>query len=307
VSRTVLRPALTVLTVLAAVALTGSSGNAAAADTASGPAAAVDVTAMAAGSAVPDSVAGWHVDPATGSVVVSVVGAGDTASAEFVARARSVAGGSVRVETGVARPHTLWSLIGGQRISQGSARCSLGVNAISSTGAPFVITAGHCVSVASGNWSGVGGLIGPVGGVSFPNNDYGTIRVSSTAAQPSWFVDRFGSLPDVIVIGHRPARLGEAVCRSGATSGWRCGTVTGLNQTVNYAGGIVYGLIRTNICAEPGDSGGPLVTAPDAGGRVYVLGILSGGSGNCSTGGTTFYQPIGEILAAYGLRLRTGS
>lgn len=34
-----------------------------------------------------------------------------------------------------------------------------------------------------------------------------------------------------------------------------------------------------------------------------VLGILSGGSGNCTTGGTSYYQPILEILAAYGLSI----
>ena len=75
--------------------------------------------------------------------------------------------------------------------------------------------------------------------------------------------------------------------------------ITGLNQTVNYAEGSVSGLIRTNICAEPGDSGGPLYVAATG----QIIGILSGGSGNCTTGGTTFYQPIGEILVAYGVTI----
>ncbi len=34
-----------------------------------------------------------------------------------------------------------------------------------------------------------------------------------------------------------------------------------------------------------------------------MLGILSGGTGNCSTGGTTYYQPISEILATYGVTI----
>ena len=95
------------------------------------------------------------------------------------------------------------------------------------------------------------------------------------------------------------AYIGQAVCRSGSTTGVRCGTVTGLNQTVNYATGVIYGLIRTNICAEPGDSGGPLYVAATG----TILGILSGGTGNCTAGGTTYYQPIAEVLAAYGLTL----
>ncbi len=31
-----------------------------------------------------------------------------------------------------------------------------------------------------------------------------------------------------------------------------------------------------------------------------ALGLTSGGSGNCRTGGTTFFQPVAEALNAYG-------
>ena len=65
---------------------------------------------------------------------------------------------------------------------------------------------------------------------------------------------------------------------------------------MNYgADGIVYGLIQTNVCAEPGDSGGSLFAGTTA------LGLTSGGSGNCSSGGTTFFQPVMEALSAYGV------
>ena len=73
------------------------------------------------------------------------------------------------------------------------------------------------------------------------------------------------------------------------------GTVTQLNATVNYAEGSVSGLIRTTVCAEGGDSGGPLY----AGGTAY--GLTSGGSGNCSRGGVTYFQPVTEALNAYGV------
>jgi streptogrisin C len=39
---------------------------------------------------------------------------------------------------------------------------------------------------------------------------------------------------------------------------------------------------------------------------VSALGLLSGGSGNCRTGGTTYYQPISEVLSVYRLTLVTG-
>lgn len=32
--------------------------------------------------------------------------------------------------------------------------------------------------------------------------------------------------------------------------------------------------------------------------------MTSGGSGNCSSGGTTFFQPLNPILSAYGLTLK---
>jgi hypothetical protein len=64
---------------------------------------------------------------------------------------------------------------------------------------------------------------------------------------------------------------------------------------VNYAEGTVTGLIRTNVCAEGGDSGGALFSGSVA------LGLTSGGSGNCSSGGTTYFQPVTEVLSRYGV------
>ena len=54
-------------------------------------------------------------------------------------------------------------------------------------------------------------------------------------------------------------------------------------------------MIRTTVCAEPGDSGGSLY------GGTTALGLTSGGSGNCTTGGTTFFQPVTEPLSVYGV------
>jgi streptogrisin B len=89
---------------------------------------------------------------------------------------------------------------------------------------------------------------------------------------------------------------GQSVCRRGAATGVWCGTVTALNASVNHGNGaVVRGLIQTNICAEPGDSGGPLYAGDK------VIGILSGGSGDCTAGGTTYYQPIQTVLNTYGL------
>jgi streptogrisin C len=39
---------------------------------------------------------------------------------------------------------------------------------------------------------------------------------------------------------------------------------------------------------------------------TQAQGVTSGGSGDCSAGGTTFFQPVNEILSVYGVSLITG-
>lgn len=244
----------------------------------------------------PSTVTGWYVDEATKSVVVSVHGS-DKGVTNWAA---GLGAGAVKVEHVAEAPRPLWNLIGGQAITTGGSRCSLGFVARSST-ARYVITAGHCTAIGA-NWSGVGGTIGTRFASSFPTNDYGVIRVTSTAAVSTALIDRYSSGGDVSVTGSATATSGMAVCRSGSTTGWRCGSVTGVNQTVCYAQGCVGQMIRTNVCAEPGDSGGSLVTNS---GTRRAVGMTSGGSGNCSSGGTTFFQPVTEVLSAYSLSLVT--
>jgi streptogrisin C len=253
------------------------------------------------GSSVPKSVTGWYVDEASNSVVVSVFGQ-DPAVANW---ATGLGSGPVRVEHVAEAPRTLWSLIGGQAITTGGSRCSLGFNARNSSGTRYVITAGHCGNLG-GTWSGAGGTIGPVANSSFPTNDYARITVSSASAASTPLIDRYSAGSDVTVAGSTAAGNGAAVCRSGSTTGWHCGSITGLNQTVCYSQGCVSQTIRTNVCAEPGDSGGSLVTNPGSGTRVQAQGMTSGGSGNCTSGGTTYFQPVNEALSAYGLTLYTG-
>ena len=250
---------------------------------------------------VPSSVTGWYVDVTTNSVVVSVLGS-DPAAAAFAA----AGGDGVRVEQVAQAPVLYWSIIGGQAITTPGFRCSAGFNVKAGAGR-YVLTAGHCTNLGT-TWSGTGGALGTKAGSSFPGNDYGIIQVTSSAATSNALVDRYTTGSDVTVAGSTAASVGGRVCRSGSTSGWRCGLVLSKNQTVNYGGGnIVSGLTRTNACAEAGDSGGAFVTEPFLfSTKVQAQGLTSGGSGDCTFGGTTFFQPIGEVLGAYGVSLYTG-
>lgn len=249
----------------------------------------LDVAAAAAG----EPVASWYVDPATNSVVITST---DWDAARAFRDRADAATDPVRIAVVSSRPVPFADLVGGEALlRQGGGRCSIGFTARSAD-TTFVITAGHCTELG-GNWTGANGeLIGPVADTEFPGDDFGAIQVTNTAG---WTATNevAGSVP---VTGAAVAPIGASVCRSGSTTGFRCGTVLSRNATVNYGGGdIVRGLTRTSACAEPGDSGGSVVSGTQA------QGLTSGGSGNCTTGGETFFQPIEEALTRYDLDLVT--
>ena len=244
----------------------------------------------------PQSVTSWRVDEKSNAVVIEVNrNTRDAAADKFIATAKSISG-VVQVTEVTESPTPLYDLRGGDAIYMGGGRCSLGF----SVQGGFV-TAGHCgttgTAVSGYNRVAAGTFAGSV----FPGNDYSWVRTNSNWTPRPW-VNRYGGA-NVIVKGSSEAAVGAQICRSGSTTGWRCGTVQAKNQTVNYSQGSVRGLTRTNACAEPGDSGGSWVAGSGFG---QAQGVTSGGSGNCTSGGTTYFQPVNPILSRYGLRLVTG-
>jgi streptogrisin D len=232
----------------------------------------------------------WAIDPESNQVVVTV---DKTVGAKKMARIESVTerfGDKVDVEQVAGKFST--KISGGQAIYGGSGgRCSLGFN-VTTGSSDYFLTAGHCTDAISNWYTGGGSYIGSTAGSSFPGNDYGIVSHSGGVSRPG-NVYLYGGYQDIT--GAANAYVGEYVQRSGSTTGLHGGYVQALNATVNYAEGTVYGLIQTNVCAEPGDSGGSLFDGSTA------IGLTSGGSGNCSSGGTTFFQPVTEALNAYGV------
>ncbi|MEU7527222.1 S1 family peptidase [Saccharothrix sp. NPDC042600] len=228
-------------------------------------------------------------DPAANQVVVT---ADDSVPADRLARLRSAAedtGGAARVDraTGTFAP----LISGGDAIYGGGYRCSLGFN-VRSGGTYYFLTAGHCTDSATA-WfadSAQRTKLGDRTGSSFPGNDYGIVRYTNTSVAIS------GTVGGTDITAAADPVVGQSVTRRGSTTGTHSGTVTALDVTVHYSGGgTVRGMIQTTVCAEPGDSGGPLYD------RGTALGLTSGGSGDCRRGGTTFYQPVTEALAKYGV------
>jgi streptogrisin B len=227
----------------------------------------------------------WYVDRAVDRVVVT---ADSTVSAAEVAAIKQRAGADAQAIRISHVPGTFRLLLSaGAAIYGGQYRCSLGFNVVSGS-TYYFLTAGHCGKLVTTWYTNAGHttLIGPTVNYSFPGNDYALVRYDNTSlSHPGGF-----TVADPFV--------GESVKRTGSTTGTHSGTVTALNVSVRYSGrlhGTVSGLIQTNVCAEPGDSGGPLYEGSRA------LGITSGGSGDCTSGGTTFFQPAREAAKAYGV------
>ncbi|MFT7838482.1 ricin-type beta-trefoil lectin domain protein [Saccharothrix sp. BKS2] len=182
---------------------------------------------------------------------------------------------------------------GDQYVINGNTLCSVGFS-VNNGG---FVTAGHCGGTGSPTLGHNNVAQGTFAGSSFPENDYAWVRTNANWTPTPYVNNHSGG--SVAVAGSQEAGVGASVCRSGRTTGRRCGTVQAKNVTVNYSGRLVHGLTSTTACAEGGDSGG----AWPAGNQAQ--GVTSGGSGNCSSGGTTLFQPLNEILGVYGLQLTT--
>ncbi|MFC5833193.1 S1 family peptidase [Nonomuraea insulae] len=245
-------------------------------------------------SAPPASVHSWAVSPKDNSVVVLT---NDEQAARAWIDTSGTDAAAVTYEQAAERPRLLYDIRGGDAYyTSDGFRCSVGFAARRGTQLGFT-TAGHCgtTGITTTGYNRV--AQGTFQISSFPGNDYAWVATNTNWTAPG-VVNGYsaGILP---VRGSAVTQPQGSVCRSGSTTQWHCGTVTALNSTVNYPEGTVSGLTRTTVCAEGGDSGGSFISGDQA------QGMTSGGSGNCTSGGTTYFQPIGEILSAGSLTLVT--
>lgn len=229
-------------------------------------------------------------DPITNQVVVTVDATVTGARLARVKAAVARAGDAARLE------HTAGTfslkIAGGQAIYGGGYRCSLGFN-VKTTSYYYFVTAGHCTELAT-TWysnSAQSTTLGTVSASSFPGNDYGIVRYTNSSIAHPGSVYLYSGSQTISSVGS--AYVGESVSRSGSTTGVHTGRVTATNASVTYSEGTVSGLIRTTVCAEGGDSGGSLYAGSVA------LGMTSGGSGNCTSGGITYFQPLDEVFSTY--------
>ncbi|MCK1794568.1 S1 family peptidase [Streptomyces sp. XM4193] len=254
-----------------------------------------DIDALAAEKNAPSQVAGWGVDTRANEVVVSLVKGAkkDAATKDFIKRAKAAGPVTVRADATEAPSTFAAGTVGGDPYYTGNVRCSIGF----SVHGGFV-TAGHCGPQGQQVRGWDHSQIGHFQGSSFPGDDLAWVNVGS-----GWWTEPvvlgYGTIPDQLVRGSNVAPVGSSICRSGSTTGWHCGTVLAHNETINYEQGAVHQMTGTSVCAQGGDSGGSFLAGDQA------QGVTSGGYGDCSAGGRTWYQPVNEILSRYGLTLHT--
>ncbi|MFI9029363.1 alpha-lytic protease prodomain-containing protein [Streptomyces sp. NPDC053560] len=233
----------------------------------------------------------WYVDVRSNSLVIQAV---RPAAVRPLLAAAGVDPALVRSMKSAERPRPLYDLRGGDAYYIGSgSRCSIGFPITRSSQQGFV-TAGHCGRSGSTTTGSNRVAQGTFQASVFPGNDMAWV-----ATNANWTATPYVNGSSAQVAGSTQAMVGASVCRSGSTTGWHCGTVQQLNTSVTYQEGTVSGVTRTSVCAEPGDSGGSFLSGSQA------QGVTSGGSGNCTSGGTTYFQPVNPILQAYGLTLTT--
>ncbi|MET8459128.1 S1 family peptidase [Streptomyces parvulus] len=252
-------------------------------------------TTLRSQAAVPGT--SWAIDPRTNKILVT---ADSTVTGEKWDRLEStvqgLGSGMATLKKSAGTFRTFAS--GGDAIFGGGARCSLGFNVTAGDGAPAFLTAGHC-GVAAEQWSDAQGgqPIGTVDQAVFPGEgDFALVRYDDPATEAPSEVNLGDQT--VPIAQAADATVGQQVFRMGSTTGLADGQVLGLDATVNYPEGTVTGLIQTDVCAEPGDSGGSLFTQDG-----QAIGLTSGGSGDCTAGGETFFQPVTTALEAVGATL----
>ncbi|MGW0246048.1 S1 family peptidase [Nocardia goodfellowii] len=216
------------------------------------------------------------------------------------------------------------SLTGGDGFAsvagRASLRCSFGFNGTLG-GKAVNITAGHC-NPALDQPTAVhelvaGDKIGPQLGTFqksvLGSQDYSIVRIDGDGARFDNSGVKTNGAP-IVIEGVATPVVGAPVCKSGSRTGFSCGVVNAVDQTVQVGDRQLTQSFSANICALPGDSGGPIVTGRQALGISSAssvadypicaipefLGVLTGNTPQL------FAQPLDVVLSDNpGLRVNT--
>lgn len=252
--------------------------------------------------AAPAGVHGWWVEVQTNRVVVEAT---DAATAGAFVRRSGLAAEDVVVRIEPRGAQRRADIRGGDRYEvERYGGCSVGF-AVSGG----FLTAGHCGYTFSPTWgSGPNASLrqGYFADVTFPEADAAFVSTYQGWVPTPTVTTYDGGL--LRVTGAEEASIGSSVCRSGTTSGWRCGFIKNkevskwaTGDTVDPRAGYVRHLVEMDACSSSGDSGGSVVSGNQAQGIVS----LGGWTGECGAWwpANTYYYPVNRILGMYGKSL----
>lgn len=206
-----------------------------------------------------------------------------------------VLGEEVQAGACASRTNCAAPLKGGLSITGGGWVCTSGFGGkLDSTGSLRLITAGHCLKNSGAvTWSHNGVAIGKALVHYYYSNstaDAGLIAWSESGARnrvyASSHLDILSSMTNATQV------VGATVCRSGKSSGWRCGTIASTNVDTSVSGVLILHMWWTNYPSTGGDSGGPMM---DNG--TKAMGIFS-----AYTSTQSVYSTITWITDASGVR-----
>lgn len=191
--------------------------------------------------------------------------------------------------------------------------CTTGFTAHKGTELPdHVVTAGHCFAMNS-TVTHNGVPIGTVTGRKFS----GSIDGENYTIQPApvWYDMNWVYYNDAIkeywiekvAARTAPAEdVGTPVCRSGITTGLRCGTVKSENATIVVSGVTLTGQRIASGCALPGDSGGPIVYSETAYGVVSGSNFVRvNGVASCTSSPIYSFSGLYQTELALNVRVKT--
>ncbi|WP_244666488.1 S1 family peptidase [Myceligenerans indicum] len=242
----------------------------------------------------PRAVHAWYADPEENALVIE---AADADAAHALAEKAGVPSGVVRVERSDTAPVPARDIVGGNEFHRPTGDGYVTLCSVGFAVAGGFVTAGHCGSTGDAVNAPDGAALGSYAGSQFPGHDWAWVRTNGDWTSRPAVNDYAGGT--VAVAGSNEMPIGASVCRSGRTSGWRCGVIQEKNVTINYGSGDIPGMATGSACAEGGDSGGSVISGDQA------QGVTSGRIGDCASNGRFIYQPINPILANYGLSLTT--
>jgi len=240
------------------------------------------------------SVHAWYADPTTNEVVVQ---AADVKAARAMIAKADLPADVVRVEKSTEAPQTARDIRGGDEFHKPLGNGYVTLCSIGFAVSGGFVTAGHCGSTGDPVNAPDGAALGTYRGSTFPGRDWAWVGTNGNWT-PTPAVNNYAG-GTTAVAGSSEQGIGASVCRSGRTTGWRCGVIQEKNVTINYGDGDIPGMATGSACAEGGDSGGSVLSGNQA------QGVTSGRIGDCSSNGRFIYQPVNPILSAYGLQLTT--